>query len=306
MHSILYFTDEKIILTACASPNYNCRVMTALMTSYFPQDTPLSKVISDTNQMLDIIADEMATGDWNGVTVSYNNEPIEASGAKEVEGEGDDGGFPAGAIVGIVLAGIAAFAALAALIVFFIKDRREKEQQRTQARMIPFGDDSRGSQSFSDDSDSDSSSEDDMSGVISGPSAVSGGEYSYPTTMARANPSDVEQDDSSSSDSSSSDDEESGEYDIDDHGASVENLKTSASSDEAPPVYEQDDIGDYSQDHDQYRDQIADDQNDFDTQGQYHEDQMHYGQMRGGDDRSNGSGGSMGSMNSADPPGKNC
>jgi hypothetical protein len=72
MHSILYFTDEKIILTACASPNYNCRVMTALMTSYFPQDTPLSKVISDTNQMLDIIADEMATGDWNGVTVSYN------------------------------------------------------------------------------------------------------------------------------------------------------------------------------------------------------------------------------------------
>jgi hypothetical protein len=124
--------------------------------------------------------------------------------------------------------------------------------------------------------------------------------------MARANPSDVEQDDSSSSDSSSSDDEESGEYDIDDHGASVENLKTSASSDEAPPVYEQDDIGDYSQDHDQYRDQIADDQNDFDTQGQYHEDQMHYGQMRGGDDRSNGSGGSMGSMNSADPPGKSC
>ena len=148
--------------------------MTGLMTAYFPSDTPLSKVISDTNQMIDIIADEMATNDWNGVTVSYNNEPIESSGAKEVEEE--SGGFPAGAIVGIVLAGITALAALVALVVFFIKNRREKDQQRMQARIIPFGDDSRRSQSFSDDdSDSDSSSEDDMSGVNSGPSAVSGG-----------------------------------------------------------------------------------------------------------------------------------
>lgn len=284
--------------------------MTGLMTAYFPSDTPLSKVISDTNQMIDIIADEMATNDWNGVTVSYNNEPIESSGAKEVEEE--SGGFPAGAIVGIVLAGITALAALVALVVFFIKNRREKDQQRMQARIIPFGDDSRRSQSFSDDdSDSDSSSEDDMSGVNSGPSAVSGGEYSYPTTMARANPSDVEQDDSSSS-GTSSDDEDSGEYEIEDHETSVENLKTSASSDEAPPVYEQDDMGDFSQDqreyqdHDQYREQIAEDQNDFDMQVQYHDDQMQYGQMRGGDDRSNGSGGSMGSMNSADPPGEYC
>jgi hypothetical protein len=261
--------------------------------------------------MLNIISDEMATNDWTGVTVSYNNEPTESAAEAEMDGSSDEG-FPAGAIVGIALASVAALAAIIALIVFFLKDRREKELERMQPRVIPYGDDSRGSQSFDneDDSDSDSSSsEDDMSGNISGPSLVSGGDYSFPTTMARANPSDVEQDDSSSSSdtSSGSDDEESGEYEMGGNEVSANNLKTSASSDEAPPIYEHDDMADYSQGRgypDRYQKQIADDENNYHIQEQYHDDAMHYGQMRSGDDGSNGSGGSMGSMKSADPPGQ--
>lgn len=278
--------------------------MYGYMTSYFPAGTSLPKVISDTNQLLNIISDEMATNDWNGVTVSYDNKPTESSGAKEVEGESGSEGFPAGAIVGIVLATVAALAASIALVVFFIKDRREKEHLQSMA--IPYGDDSRRSQSFSDDDNSDSdssSSEGDMSsGVISGPSLVSGGDYSFPTTMARANPSDVELDDSSSSsDSSSGSDVESGEYDIEEHEASVENLKTSASSDEAPRIYERDE--DYSQERPysgQYQKQHDEQNGEF-----YHDDPMQYGQISGGDDTgSNRSDGSMGSINSADPPGR--
>ena len=83
--------------------------MTGIMTSYFPRDIPLSKVLEDTDQMLHIISEEMTSTTWTGVTVSYNNEPIPPESiVKEAEGENNSSRFPAGAVVGIVLAALAA------------------------------------------------------------------------------------------------------------------------------------------------------------------------------------------------------
>lgn len=280
--------------------------MTGIMTSYFPADIPLSKVFEDTNQMLQIISEEMASTTWTGVTVSYNNKPIPPESiVKEPGGDNNPSGFPAGAVVGIVLAALAAFIAL---VIFFLKEKRGKEQNLIQTRAIPYGDDSNGSEFLDqDDSDSDSSSsseEDDLSGIISGPSHVSGGDFSFPTTMARANPSDVEQDSSSDSESSSdSDDEEAEDFDIKADKNHVDTLKTSASSDEAPPVYEQDDMADYNHEQlysDQYHEQFVDeDQNNYDIHNSQFKETRLYGQVGNVDDCSNGSGGSMGSMNSA-------
>lgn len=287
--------------------------MNGLMTSYFPVDTPLSKVISDTNQLLTIISEEMATNEWNGVTVSYNNEPPTESGLNDTdEDDNSNGGLSTGALVGIILASIAALVLIVYLAMYILRERREKEEQM-QSRVIPYGEDMHGGFDGDDDSDDSDSSfsddDDDESGVISGPSQISGGDYSFPTTMARANPSDVEDGDTSSSEDDSTSeseiDEDEEEYDLSENENGVDHLKTSASSDEAPPVYEQDDMGDYTREQsypDQYHEQIADDEMNFAVNNQFH-DPRQYGQARKGDDGSNGSGGSMGSMNSADPPG---
>ena len=284
------------------------------MTSYFPSDTPLSKVIGDINQLLGVISNEMATGHWNGLSVSYNNEAI-VSGVKDIENGSNNNGSPTGVIVAVTLAAVAACAAIVALVVLFVRDRREKAEKQVQQRAILYGNDSHGSQSFQNEDDSDldsSSSEDDMSGVISGPSLVSGGDFSFPTTMAHANLSDVEQDDSSSSSDSSSGrdvDDMSGQHEnkVGALQSIVDSFQILPNSDKNPPIYEQDDNTDYSQDRGYYpqkQEQVANDRSSFDVDEQYHQYPMSYGQTINGDNDSNGSGKSMESMNSADPPGR--
>ncbi|KAL3795476.1 hypothetical protein HJC23_000834 [Cyclotella cryptica] len=286
------------------------------MTAYFPSDAPLTKVISDKNEMLTYINDEIAKGNWGDLIVSNGNKALPPDAAETEQENTNTGGFPVGAIIGIAIAGLVAFGAIVALFVFFIRDKREKEIERMQPRIIHEFSESHGSQYFDEDDDSDDSSsseEDDMSGRISSPSAVSGAD-SYPTTMAQAKPQDIEDDESSGSSSGTSsesdDDDESGEYGAEeDETDNVENLKTSASSDEAPPVYEQDDMGEYTQEDGfpmRYLEDTGDDHvYNFDRQQQQyvHDDPGDYNnQTRMFDD--DGSGGSMGSMNSADPPGR--
>ncbi|KAL7485625.1 hypothetical protein ACHAW6_011217 [Cyclotella cf. meneghiniana] len=315
--------DQQNPAELCADQQNNCRVMNGILTAYFPIDTPFTQVVNDKTKMLEYVQEEMAKDNWGGVIVGYANEPLTMDATyltpdkAEIEQENKNiGGFPLGAIIGIAIAGLVALGAIVSLFVFFVRDKRQKEMERMQPRIVQQEYDSQYLDEDDDSDDSSSLEEDNLSGGISSPSAVSGSD-SYPTTMAQATPQDIENDgssDSSSSTSSESDDdedEESGEYDVEaDENDNVENLKTSASSDEPPPVYEQDDMGEYNREDEfpiRYLDDNAGDQNyNYDRQQQQeyiHDDPGDYNdQPHMFDD--DGSGGSMGSMNSADPPGR--
>jgi hypothetical protein len=297
--------------------------MNGILTAYFPTDTPFTQVVTDKTKMLEYVKEEMAKDNWGNVIVGHDNDHLtigaidQTSDESEIEQENKNiGGFPLGAIIGIAIAGLVALGAIVSLFVFFVRDKRQKEMERIQPRIVQQEYDSQYIDEDDDSDDSSSSDEDNMSGGISSPSAVSGSD-SYPTTMAQATPQDIEDDessDSSSSASSDSDDDEgedddSGEYDMEeDETDNVESLKTSASSDEPPPVYEQDDMGEYSREGEfptRYLEDNGDEQNyNYDGQQQYiHDDPGDYNdQPHMFDD--DGSGGSMGSVNSADPPGR--
>lgn len=304
--------------------------MKGIFTSYFPAGTDPVVIEEETKQILDIVNNEMAKNDFSGMQVSYANAPLYA---EQEQGEKDGGGgLSGGAVAGIVIGVLLLVAVLAVSSVLFIRDRREKEEARRQPRIIPYGGDPKGSKGEfddddeSDDSDSSSSSSDEdesfVSGAISAPSAADN------TTMAQARPQDLEDDASDSSSSSSeSEDEDESATDLDIIPMNNEDiLKASAASDENPPIYEDYDGRDgydrgteqqypsYSHD---VQEQHHYDENEI-FQGDYprgefdrrsslegdydpHDDKRHYDQTRPRDD---GDEASLGSANSADPPGK--
>jgi len=211
--------SDEVALELCANPQPWCQVMTGIFTSYYPAGTEPAAINAETEQMLAIVSDELAQNNWNGMTLSYANEPfgkpIAIEGNKGGGGDGG-GGLSTGAIIGIAIAGFVVVVAGILGIIMFIRDKRNKKDMLPHQRTVPYGnaeqshpkveeDDSDSEESSSDQSSS--SDDDDNTGVHSAPSAVSEDNTfsTFKTTMAQAQRQDIEQDDSSSETSSGSD-----------------------------------------------------------------------------------------------------
>ncbi len=214
------------IVLVCADPRPGCQVMTGIFTSYFPAGTDSATIDAETEQMLAIVSEELAQDNWNGMTLSYSNEPFGQPSAIEKIGGSDDGGddggvLSTGAIIGIAVAGFVVVAAVIIGIVLIVRGKRNKDDALQHPRTVPYGNAEQSQPKLEeDDSDSDESSsihssedddDDDNTGVLSAPSAVSEDNTfsTFKTTMAQAQRQDIEEDDSSNESSSGSDDESS-------------------------------------------------------------------------------------------------
>ena len=319
-HAILTICIHFMILldTACTDAQFDCRVMTGMFTSYFPKGTDPVVIEKEMKQMLDIVNDELASDNWNGMKVSYNNAPFASENLVE-ENDNGSGGLSTGGIIGVVIGMLVLLALVAVSAILLIRRRKEKDEA-VAPRVIPFGvEESLHSKNDDDDSDSEdsssssSSSDDDGDTAELGtPSVVSDDNTfnTFPTTMAQAKPQDIEDDDSSES-SSESEDESRASNDDSEIDNPSNNLSDLQKSDEDHVYVPDADFRDsYERDE---GDHEYVERNTMEEYPQNYDDNDHdeynpHGKAtpyrKISSNGSASSGGSGHSMNSADPPGK--
>ena len=310
--------------------------MDGKFTAYFPDDMTPDAIENESQQLLVVVKNEMEKNDFDGMQVTYINDPLPAVSSVKTESVGDvDGndGFSAGAIFGFIIVIVVILAVVALAVTLVIRNRREKDQELLSGQSAVSsgrGEPKSIQQSRQDDehdSDSDSSgssvsissssSEEDEedeevgSASVSAPSAVSG--ETFLTNVAQATPQETDdQTSSSEDDDSATEDESEVSLDILSHPRRDDNSGNLQPSDETSAIHggqgvaDGYDVREYSSGdyvyEEGYDSANYDRQEDSDIHGQDTEyiphtyDSKHQSHSNDYDDE-------VGSITSADPPG---
>ena len=206
--------------------------MDGKFTAFFPDDMTSDAIENESQQLLVVVKNEMEKNDFDGMQVTYINDPLPAVSSVKTESVGDvDGndGLSTGAIFGFIIVIVVILSVVAFAVTLVIRNRREKDQELLSGQSAVSsgrGEPKSIQQSRQDDehdSDSDSSgssvsissssSEEDEedeevgSASVSAPSAVSG--ETFLTNVAQATPQETDDQTSSSEDDDSATEDES-------------------------------------------------------------------------------------------------
>ena len=238
--------------------------MDGKFTAYFPDDMTPDAIEKESQQLLVVVKNEMEKNGFDGMQVTYINDPFPAVSSVKTESARDvDGndGLSTGAIFGFIIVIVVILAVVALAVTLVIRNRREKDQESLSGQSaVIYGrgkpksiqqskqDDEHDSDSDSSDSsisiNSSSSEEDEEdeedeeigSASVSAPSAVSG--ETFLTNVAQATPQETDdQTSSSEDDDSATEDESEVSLDILSHVRRDENSENLQPSDENSAIY---------------------------------------------------------------------
>ncbi len=238
--------------------------MDGKFTAYFPDDMTPDAIEKESQQLLVVVKNEMEKNGFDGMQVTYINDPfpavssVESESARDVDG---NDGLSTGAIFGFIIVIVVILAVVALAVTLVIRNRREKNRESLSGQSaVIYGrgepksiqqskqDDEHDSDSDSSDSsvsiNSSSSEEDEEdeedeeigSASVSAPSAVSG--ETFLTNVAQATPQETDDQTSSSEDDDSATENESEvSLDILSHVRRDENSENLQPSDENSAIY---------------------------------------------------------------------
>ena len=267
--TVTFYSNLFLVLSAlnavCPDDSqFDCLVMDGKFTAYFPDDMTPDAIEKESQQLLVVVKNEMEKNGFDGMRVTYINDPFPAVSSVKTESvrdvDGNDGLSP-GAILGFIIVILVFLAVVALAATLVIRNRREKDQELLNGQSaVPSGrgepksiqqskqDDEHDSDSDSSGSSvsiSSSSSEEDEedeedeevgSASASSPSAVSGD--TFLTNVAQATPQETDdQTSSSEDDDSATEDESEVSLDILSHPRRDDNSEDLQPGDETSAIY---------------------------------------------------------------------